>query len=147
MLGALSAAGLTANPAKCQWGAHALTYLVGCHFTVVTDHRALTSLLTSTKLNSRLMQWALALQTYHFDIIHRSGSRHQNADGLSRQEWLNDTSQTPPLAREGEMLGVAQHYTADSSRGRGSLVDELIKYLYVLCVKYVNVVLCVSDWS
>ena len=25
--GALSAAGLTANPAKCQWRAHALTYL------------------------------------------------------------------------------------------------------------------------
>ena len=27
MLGALRKAGLTANPAKCQWGAHTLTYL------------------------------------------------------------------------------------------------------------------------
>ena len=63
---------------------HFAVHLVGCHFTVVTDHRALASLLTSTKLNGKLKRWALALQTYHFDIIHRSGSGHQNADGISR---------------------------------------------------------------
>ena len=57
------------------------------------------------------MRWSLALQSYDFEVIHRSGVTHQNADGLSRQEWEDDstdgtTSQTLPLAREGEMLGV-----------------------------------------
>ena len=54
-------------PAETNYAATELEYLavfkaiavhlVGCHFTVVTDHRALMSLLTSTKLNGRLMQW------------------------------------------------------------------------------------------
>ena len=35
-------------------------HLLGRSFTVVTDHRALTALQTSRKLNGRLMQWALA---------------------------------------------------------------------------------------
>ena len=88
---------------------HFAMHLVGGHFRVVTDHRALTSLLSSTKLNGRLMRWALALQTYDFDIVHRAGVAHQNADGLSRQEWemtgtLEQALEPPPLAREGEVL-------------------------------------------
>lgn len=35
---------------------------VECTFEVVTNHHALTSLLTSTKLNLKLVRWALALQ-------------------------------------------------------------------------------------
>lgn len=62
-------------------------HLIGRPFTVVTDHRALTSLQSSRKLNGRLMRWALALQDYTFKIVHRIGSKHQNADGLSRQAW------------------------------------------------------------
>ena len=69
---------------------HFAVHLVGGHFRVVTDHRALTSLLSSTKLNGRLMRWTLALQKYDFDIVHRAGMAHQNTDGLSRQEWGDD---------------------------------------------------------
>ena len=91
---------------------HFAIHLVGGHFEVITDHWALTLLLTSTKLNGRLMRWALALQVYDFSISHRSGATHQNADGLSRQEWdppdTNDLGlETPPLSKEGEMLGSA----------------------------------------
>ena len=62
-------------------------HLLGCPFSIVTDHHALTSLMSSSKLNSRLMRWALALQDYSFTISHRAGNMHQNADGLSRQAW------------------------------------------------------------
>ena len=58
-------------------------HLIGRPFTVVTDHRALTALQTSRKLNGRLMRWTLTLQDYTFKIVHRVGSQHQNADGLS----------------------------------------------------------------
>ena len=37
--------------------------------------------------NGRLTHWALALQPYLFQVQHRPGVRHQNADGLSRQSW------------------------------------------------------------
>ena len=72
-------------------------------------HRPPTPLLSSTKLNVRLMKCALALQTYDFDIVHRAGVAHQNADELSRQEWemtetLEQAPEPPPLAKEGEVL-------------------------------------------
>ncbi len=94
---------------------HFAVHLVGGHFRVVTDHRALTSLLSSTKLNGKLMRWALALQTYDFDIVHRPCSSHQNADSLFpdksgiRSLFLVD----PRLwhAREGEMLEVTRSNT------------------------------------
>ena len=58
-------------------------HMLGRPFSIVTDHRALTSLMSSSKLNSRLMRWALALQDYSCTISHRAGNMHQNADGLS----------------------------------------------------------------
>ena len=66
---------------------HFTIHLLGKPFTVVTDHRALATLQTPNKLNGRLMRWALALQAYNFKVQHRPGSKHQNADGLSRQSW------------------------------------------------------------
>ena len=54
-------------------------HLLGRPFSIVTDHRALTSLMSSSKLNIRLMRWALALQDYSFTISHRTGNVHQNA--------------------------------------------------------------------
>ena len=57
------------------------------HFTLVTDHRALKSLKTSNKLNGLLMRWAMALQTYNFNVEYWKGAQNGNADGLSRQAW------------------------------------------------------------
>ena len=31
-----------------------------------------------------LARWALKLQAFDYEIIHRAGDKHQNADGLSR---------------------------------------------------------------
>ena len=69
---------------------HYAIHLLGQEFTVITDHRALTALRDSHKLNGRLMTWALALQAYQYAIKDRPGSHHQNADGLSRQSWPED---------------------------------------------------------
>ena len=62
-------------------------HLHGRKFRIVTDHRALRALNTSSKLNGRLLRWALALQAYFFDVQHRAGVNHSNADSLSRQAW------------------------------------------------------------
>ena len=69
---------------------HYAIHLLGQEFTVITDHRALTAVRDSQKLNGRLMRWALALQAYQYTIKDRPGSHHQNADGLSRQSWPED---------------------------------------------------------
>ena len=65
-------------------------YLVGKHFTVTTDHKALEALQTSKRLTGRLARWALSLQHLSYTVRYKTGATHQNADGLSRQAWETD---------------------------------------------------------
>ena len=59
-------------------------YLHGRFFLLVTDHQPLSWLMQQSKLSSHHARWAMALAGFHFQIVHRPGLRHQNADGLSR---------------------------------------------------------------
>ena len=59
-------------------------YLYGRHFTVVTDHRALTWLMEVSSTNGRLTRWSLQLQGFDFNIRHVNGDRLKDADFLSR---------------------------------------------------------------
>jgi hypothetical protein len=53
-------------------------------FQIVTDHRPLKSLLSSTKLSPRLSRWLSRLEMFDPEITYREGKKHRNADGLSR---------------------------------------------------------------
>lgn len=59
-------------------------FIWGKHFTLYTDHQALTYLFSHNKANSRLVRWRLTLSEYDFDIIHRKGSNNTVSDCLSR---------------------------------------------------------------
>lgn len=63
---------------------HWRCYLYGRHFTVITDHIALTYLLRIRDASARLSRWALKLSEYSFTCIHKPGRAHVNADVLSR---------------------------------------------------------------
>lgn len=58
-------------------------YLASNKFTIYTDHKALIWLKTA-KHTGRLERWALKLQEYNFDIIHKPGKKNCVADALSR---------------------------------------------------------------
>ena len=60
------------------------TYLYGNRFTLVTDHKPLVWLKSAGTKNNRLLRWSLSLQDFEFEVVHRKGSLHSNADGLSR---------------------------------------------------------------
>ena len=64
---------------------HFLHYLNGRKFTVITDHKPLTSLITSKTLNGRLHGIALKLMEHDMVIEYRQGAESQNGGGLSRQ--------------------------------------------------------------
>ena len=59
-------------------------YVHGNKFTVITDHAALVWLMNISDTTGRLAMWSIYLQAYRFDIIHRKGFLHSNADALSR---------------------------------------------------------------
>ena len=56
----------------------------GRRFTLVTDHCPLKSLKTLKDPTGRIGRWLLLLEEYPYDIVYRAGTRHGNADGLSR---------------------------------------------------------------
>jgi len=93
---------------------HFQAYLLGAPFQLVTDHKALTSLQHMTGGGARVTRWALSLQPFSYQVVHRQGGKHQDADGLSRQSWIEvqqgETSDWTPLQKrapimEGEVLG------------------------------------------
>lgn len=78
---------------------HYRHYLLGRHFTVRTDHASLVWIMRFKHSGGQLARWLSELSEYSFDIQHRSGIKHSNADGLSR---------IPPL-------GECDCYTAGKS--------------------------------
>ena len=63
---------------------HFRPFLLGQKFTLRTDHGSLIWLSKFKQPEGQLARWIEKLQEYNFDIIHRPGNRHSNADSLSR---------------------------------------------------------------
>ena len=63
---------------------HFKGYVWGPKFLVRTDHAALVWLTNLTNIQGMLARWLAKLQQFNFDIIHRPGAQHGNADDLSR---------------------------------------------------------------
>merc|ERR1711893_457632 len=59
-------------------------YLYGKKFTIRTDHGALRWLTNFKDPQGQVARWLEVLGTYHFEIEHRPGLKHNNADALSR---------------------------------------------------------------
>ncbi|PNH01078.1 Retrovirus-related Pol polyprotein from transposon [Tetrabaena socialis] len=97
-------------------------YLHGRQFTLVTDHAPLLWLMENRDLTGQYARWALIMQEYNFDVAHRPGALHFNADVLSRSPvpsaWDGtgarldeDTDPTPPGPRLVAYPGLATHVT------------------------------------
>lgn len=79
---------LTVTEKECLaviWSVEKLRYyLEGVHFKVITDHHSLLWLHNLKDPQGRLARWALRLQPYDFQLIHRKGKDHIVPDFLSR---------------------------------------------------------------
>ncbi|GFX56117.1 hypothetical protein TNCV_3062031 [Trichonephila clavipes] len=60
-------------------------YLYGQKFLLRKDHASLTWLMNFRNTEGQVARWIQRLNEYYFDIRHRKGSSHGNADALSRR--------------------------------------------------------------
>ena len=63
---------------------HFRPYLLSHKFTLRTDHGSLTWLQNFKDPEGQLARWLEQLQECEFDVVHRRGKKHCNADALSR---------------------------------------------------------------
>ena len=61
-------------------------YLLWRKFKIRTDHSSLCWLMNFKDAEGMVARWIVQLSCYDFDIEHRKGVNHGNADGLSRKE-------------------------------------------------------------
>jgi len=61
------------------------TYLLGRHFLIRTDHAALRWLRNMPDPVGQQARWLEIMEEYDFEIEHRPGKKHANADALSRK--------------------------------------------------------------
>lgn len=59
-------------------------YLLGRPFTLRTDHNSLTWLMSFKEPQGQIARWLEELSQYDMTVVHRPGSKHVNADALSR---------------------------------------------------------------
>ena len=64
---------------------HFRQYLLGRKFILCTNHHSLTWLTNFKNSEGQLAHWLEKLAEYTFEIEHRPGRRHNNADSLSRR--------------------------------------------------------------
>ena len=60
-------------------------YLLGQKFVIRTDHCALQHLRAFKNPSATIARWFEFLSEFDFDVVYRAGSKHGNADGMSRQ--------------------------------------------------------------
>jgi hypothetical protein len=76
-------------------------YVLSRHFCVVTDNKAVTRLFQKNQ-NSRLIRWVLSLAGYDITFVHRTASKHGDADALSRMS-------VPPVDYDYEAEALSIH--------------------------------------
>lgn len=104
---------------------HFRRYLQGCHFILPTDHASLTWLLSFKQPDGQVARWLETLQSYNFDIQHRAGRHHGNADALSRRPCL--TTECRYCHRQEERDSKVQTVAALTSECVSQLSPEQLR--------------------
>ena len=130
---AISYASRTLTRAECQYCAtrHKLQallwscrqfrpYLYGRHFTIRTDHNALRWLKNFKELEGQIARWLQILSEYDFQVEHRPGKQHLNADALSRSHCKQFGQSEQPKATENDYPTVL----AVSTTEQGTLLPS-----------------------
>jgi hypothetical protein len=93
---------------------HFRHYLLGRKFTIRTDHAALQWLRRIPSPVGQQARWLEQLEEFDFDVIHRAGRQHTNADALSRIPCDRPRCCPQHVNEEEEPTGVVSMVTEES---------------------------------
>ncbi|XP_036342827.1 uncharacterized protein K02A2.6-like [Rhagoletis pomonella] len=80
-------------------------FLLGKHFTIVTDCEAITTAKITKPMAPRVARWLLKLLEYEYEIIHRAGSSMGHVDAMSRAP-IKGLAQVEDVSAKVLMLSV-----------------------------------------
>ena len=105
------------------WAIHTFRpHVHGTKFRLVTDHQPLLWLMKARDLNGQYARWQMMLQEHDFEIEHRAGVKHNNADVLSRFPMAHTHDRTgtqfdpDPVAGRGGGGHIATHLREEVAR-------------------------------
>ncbi len=90
-------------------------YLLGRHFLLRTDHGSLRWLQQFKEPEGQLVRWLEQLQDYDFEIVHRPGHKHSNADAMSRRPCGRCGRPTPMEGQQGGPPEIPESTASASS--------------------------------
>lgn len=85
---------------------HFQPYLIGRRFQLRTDHASLRWLTSFKEPEGQVARWIQRLQEFDFELIHRPGKQHANADALSRRPCEAENCRYCGRLEERETLAV-----------------------------------------
>jgi hypothetical protein len=102
---------------------HFHKYLYGQEFHLLTDHSALTCLLSFRNFEGQTAHWVQRLQEYNFTSEHRQGMRHTNADELSRRPCQEECPHCLKVEQRADGLKI-RVVAAAAANGWSQLADD-----------------------
>jgi len=94
-------------------------YVLGQHFVLRTDHAALQWLRRTPEPLGQQARWLTFIEMFDFAVVHRAGTKHGNADGLSRRPC---EQQDDSIAARGVVSTLSPE--AEEFVPRGMTVDD-----------------------
>ena len=99
-------------------------YLYGRKFLIRTDHGALRWLMNFKSPEGQTARWLERMGTYTFEIQHRAGIKHGNADGLSRRP-CDDCEQCNRVERNSAQRQTITHSMRTSHTGTNAALGKV----------------------
>ena len=114
-------------------------YLYGINFTLVTDHKPLLGLFSQDKnipvmASGRIQRWSLMMQTYRFNLKHRSGVNLGAADTLSRLPLDVPCESSPVPAEWVNLCSVLENMPVTAKKiAQGLVKDHDLNLVHKYC--------------